>query len=462
MKKFSRIVSFLLIAAVTLTMAACTSTEPSTSSNSSSGTSTPTSSADGEDIELTFTYWGSPVEKQVIEASMKKFEEAHPGVKVTPMHIPEDYDTKITTMMAANELPDLGYMTSLAFLWAEEGKIINVFDKLENDPDIKKEDFLDTVWYTWAPGKSMGPMPASEPFALFYNEDLLKEAGVETPPDNADDAWTWDEFIEVCKKLTIDINGNDATNPNFDPQNIQQYGVQFPIDDQNVFDVMANSNGGAYFDEEGNYQLNQPEAVEAIQALADLINVHHVAPSPVVSKSLPSAAIALQTGKTAMSINGQWICLDLGETEGLNFNIGVLPKMKESLTVVQGGVICMFEGSEHPDEAWELWKWLYDPESVLELHSSGLWSPVLKEWYTDPDLLAKWAIDNPAHPSGYMGAFIDQPLQNGYTGPALYVKNFSKVNTVVMSALDEVWLGNKTAQEVLDSIDSQVQDKMAE
>lgn len=418
-------------------------------------------SAAEEEINLTFTYWGSPVEKQVIEASLKAFEEAHPGITVTPMHIPEDYDTKITTMMAAGELPDLGYMSSLAFLWGEEGKIVDVYEKLEEDPDISKEDFLDTVWYEWAPGKSLGPMPASEPFGLFYNEDLLKEAGVELPPDNAEDAWTWDEFVDVCKELTIDVNGNNANSPDFDSENIQQYGVQFPTDNMSLMEALVYSNQGNYFDEEGNYTLNQPEAVEALQMLADLINVHHVAPSPVVSKSLPSAAVALQTKKAAMSLNGQWISLDLGETEGLNFNVGVLPKMKDSVTIIQGGVICMFEGSEHPEEAWELWKWLYNPESVLDLHAKGLWSPVLKNWYTDEELLAKWT-DNAAHPSGYKGAFVEQPLENGFRGSSLYVKNWSKVNTVVMPALDEVWLGNKTAQEALDSIDAQIQDIMAE
>lgn len=33
-----------------------------------------------ENVELTFTYWGSPVEKKVIEAAMDAFEEAHPGI----------------------------------------------------------------------------------------------------------------------------------------------------------------------------------------------------------------------------------------------------------------------------------------------------------------------------------------------------------------------------------------------
>lgn len=413
-----------------------------------------------ENVELTFTYWGSPQEKQVIEAAMKAFEEANPGITVNPMHIPSDYDTKITTMMAAGELPDLGYMSSLAFLWAEEGKLINIYDLLEQDPDISKEDFLDTVWYEWAEGKTMGPMPASEPYALYYNEDILNAAGVELPPANAEEAWTWEEFIEIAQTLTIDANGNNALSPDFDPSAIAQYGVSVPTDDMNGLTPIIHSNGGRYFDEEGNYALNQPEAIDALQKVADLINVYHVAPSPVVTKSLPSTAVSLQTGKTAMAIAGQWNCLDLGATEGLKFNVGVLPNLGESVTIIQGGLICMFEGSEHPEEAWKLWKWLYNPESVLELHASGLWSPTLKSWYTDDALLAKWT-DNAAHPSGYMGSFVEQAFENGFTGPGLFVKEHSEVTALVTPALDEVWLGNKTAEEAIMSVDAQVQEIMA-
>lgn len=292
-----------------------------------------------------------------------------------------------------------------------------------------------------------------------YNEDILNAAGVELPPSNAEEAWTWEKFVEICQKLTIDADGNNALSPDFDPTAITQYGVTVPTGDINGLTPVIHSNGGRYFDENGNYCLKQPEAIDAIQKVADLINVYHVAPSPVVTKSLPSTAVSLQTGKSAMAIDGQWICLDLGATEGLNFNIGVLPNLGESVTIIQGGLICMFEGSEHPEEAWELWKWLYNSESVLELHASGLWSPTLKSWYTDEELLAKWT-DNAAHPSGYIGSFVDQAFENGFTGPGLYVKHHSEVNALVLPALDEVWLGNKTAEEAIQSVDAQVQEIM--
>ena len=93
------------------------------------------------------------------------------------------------------------------------------------------------------------------------------------------------------------------------------------------------SNGGDWLSKDGKeFTLNKPEAAEAIQKLADLINLYHVAPSPLAAKSLPAMNVALQSGISAMAIGGQWMNLDLGNAK-VNYDIGVLPKLKTKLAV---------------------------------------------------------------------------------------------------------------------------------
>ena len=41
--------------------------------------------------------------------------------------------------------------------------------------------------------------------------------------------WTWAEFIDVCKKLTVDANGKHPGEEGFDKDNIKTYGI-FEID----------------------------------------------------------------------------------------------------------------------------------------------------------------------------------------------------------------------------------------
>ena len=68
------------------------------------------------------------------------------------------------------------------------------------------------------------------PSYIFYNRDLFDEAGLEYPPHewgaNYADGEPWDiaKMEELALQLTVDANGNDANSPDFDPENIVQFG----------------------------------------------------------------------------------------------------------------------------------------------------------------------------------------------------------------------------------------------
>ena len=414
-----------------------------------------------EPVTLKFTYWGSPIEKKAVEDCVKKFQEKNSYITVDGMYIPSaDYLTKITAMIAGNDAPDLGYMdVSLAFKMAEEGKLCNINDFLAKDSELKKEDYLDNIWYNWAPGKSLGTNSACESITLLYNADMIKAAGVEPPPIKAENAWDWDKFVETARKLTIDSNGKNALDPAFDYKNIKQYGVQFPTTWQ-YYMPLVYSNGGDYVNDDGSkLALSSKEATDAIQNLADLVNKYHVAPSPVQQRSMPAPSVGLQSKQVAMILAGQWNLLDLGAAK-LNFGVGVLPKLKKSVTLVLGSPTVIFSGGKHPEEAWLLYKWLQNPESSIDLQAGGLWMPLLKDWYTKPELVSKWAENNPAHPEGYKDAIMKQTIENGVSGPAYYVKGFSEIDAIIAPALEQVWLGNKTAEQAIKEVEPKVQEKL--
>ncbi|MBB3114173.1 multiple sugar transport system substrate-binding protein [Paenibacillus phyllosphaerae] len=412
---------------------------------------------DQEPVTLKFTFWGSPQEKTAIEQATKKFTEKYPWITVDAIHIPEaDYDAKITAMVAGNESPDLGYMHGeLADPWQKEDKFVNMFELLDNDDELKREDFLDYIWFKSSEDFAYGISTAGETFGLFYNKDLFDEAQLSYPPAKPGEAWTWDEFVEVAKKLTIDQNGNNATEPDFNPDKIRQFGVSFETWHGPIHATVIN-NEGEWITKDGKFGFSQPEATEAIQRLADLINVHHVAPSPVQMKSIPSQAVALQSKLVAMSMHGQWINLDLGAAK-VNYDIGVLPKMKRSVPMGISGASVIYKSTKHLEEAWLLTKFLENPEGSIDLYRDGLWMPTMTKWYTDPELVAKWAENNPAHPSGFKDAMMNNLLNNGVPNGSYYIKNFSKINAITFSGMDEVWLGKKTAEQAMKDIEAKVQ-----
>ncbi|WP_251037430.1 extracellular solute-binding protein [Paenibacillus albidus] len=303
---------FLMITALFVTACGSGNTNAGTNNtgNTAGESNAPNEGADvnsGEKVKLKFTFWGSPQEKKAVEDAIKAFEAKNQNVTIESIHIPgTDFLQKLNAMIAGNEAPDLSYSAAWKLKMGEEGLIYNFFDLIKEDPSIKKEDYLQYAWWNWDTDKSAGPYQASVVPSLMYNADLFKEAGVELPPTKAEEAWNWDEFVETAKKLTLDRSGKHPDDPGFDPKNIKQYGVKFSLSWSSYMPLVM-SNGGDYLTEDGKeFGLAKPEATEALQRIADLINVHHVSPSPVQASSIPAPATALQSRKVAMVIDGSW------------------------------------------------------------------------------------------------------------------------------------------------------------
>jgi ABC-type sugar transport system, periplasmic component len=452
MESMRKIAAWLLLASLLAAIAGCGTAKQSgdETSSGSQGSSSSTNKA-SEKIHLRFTYWGSTYEKEVITKAIDKFVE-ETGISVEAIHIPSEYETKLTTMIAANDAPDVGYLgPPTAYKWYEDGKLANIKDLFQSDPVASEEDFVEGVIVRKG-DDIVGLMNNLESFALFYNKDAFAEAGVEAPPTKPEDAWTWEEFIEVAKKLTIDNKGRNALDPDFDPSNIKQYGFNMNLW-SGTMEALLLRNDTQYFPNmEDATGINTPAFNQVFQNVADLINVHHVMPSPVTAKSMPAPAVALQSKRYAMVLDGQWVCNDFAQIDGLNYGIGVLPKMTSTTAVYSGALGVVFSASKHPEEAWMLLKYITDPESSLELFRDGLWMPNRKAYYTDEDKIDVWASLSRARVEGYRDVLVDPIVNNSQVTSEVYVKNFGDINNILFPALDQAWAGKKTVDEVMAEI----------
>ena len=412
----------------------------------------------GEEVTLKYTYWGSTYEKEAMESAMADFMSLYPNIKVDAQHIPSDYDTKLAAMVAGNEAPDIGFLRDLQALpLAAEGKLVNILDLVDKDDDLDRDSYIENAYIYWEPGKAYGTFTALEMFGLYYNADLFEAAGVDPLPTKPEDAFTWDELVEVAKKLTVDQNGNTPNDPGFDRTQIRQYGLRFEHNQQ-TYMCMVKANGGDYVNADGTaFALTESPAAEALQKMADAINVAQVSPTPAEVKSIPAGAVSLISGQTAIYMGGQWNLLDLGES-GVNFGVGILPKGAAGFasTGAQGS-LSIFVSSPHQEEAYLLWKYLTNPESSLKLHQSGLWMPLMSSWYEEP-LISEWADTLPAHPEGYRDALCTMATDYMTKNPSAYVKNFAKIDAVVLPAIERIFMGEGSAADILAEIEPQVND----
>ncbi len=410
-----------------------------------------------EQVTIQFANWDGGDTLEAYNAAIAKFQELHPNITVEMVNIPSEYDTKLTAMIAGGTAPDVAILESstIAFTLAKEGKVYNLYELQDADPTYAEHPILESLAYNWEPDKRMGYALGPQVVCLYYSKPALEAAGI-TPAESYEDAWTWDQFVENAKLLTLDNQGRNATDPNFDHANVVQWGCTAPRWFATGYSMLMGSAGADFTTADGSALaiFDDPAAAEAIQKIADLIYVHKVAPSPTESSSLPGMVDAFATGAYAMAIDGHWNNLGL-MTEGVAYDLMPCPKIDKPFTRLMGGCLSILSSTKHPKEAWEFYKFMADPENTISMINNGLWMPMSTEWYTNPELIAKWAQTD-AHPAHYVPVVVEGMLNHAQPLWQFYVKNFPKMNEIINPALDTVWLGEKTAAEALASVKDQV------
>lgn len=441
------------LSAVSTILAACgsngggNSTSNNTGGNSNSGSSN--NSGKGT-ANILFTFWGSPNEKKAVGETADKFNKANSNIKVRTQHIPGDYQTKITTMLAGGNPPDMGYLGGdYTMQWGSLGKLVILNDYFRKDP-LLKDTTKPSLFKI--KDKIIASQTANEFNLIYYNKDLFDQAKMGYPPSSVKDAWGWDKFLDVAKKLTTDKSGNDATSSKFDPKNIQTYGIS-PLGGASSQDNLVYSNGGRYVSEDGmKLVINEPKTTEALQLIADLMYKHHVAPSPTASKAFPSANIMMQSRKVAMTFGGQWEVLDYSNTKGLNWGMAVMPVLKKPRITVFGGATVIFKKTENPDACVEFMKYLSDPQKCA-LFTAGLWMPPYQRYYTDPQWTKKWIEGQKGvYPPEAKNLFTKEYiLDDSVQTIDHWVKNFTVISDKALNpSYDKLWNGKATAQEAMD------------
>lgn len=399
-----------------------------------------------ENIQLSFMFWGSPAEDQAIRKALKDFEAANPGISVTPLfatYSGAEYDAKMKAMSESGTLPDVGYFGGQFYDYASNNFFLDMTPYVTRDGI--KNDYLPQTWIMYQ-NKIVGAYTAAESQVVYYNKKVLQDAGIPLPPTDYTKAWTWAQYLDAWKKLTIDKNGKHPGEAGFNPKQVVRFGVNHEMWNQMLLPQIW-SNGGDIISPDGKtVLLDSPETIQAIQDFADLRNKYMVMSAPGLteynSTSKVDPKVLLQNGQIGFYISGQWELLDYA---GMNFplGIGALPIHKKPAQLYVSGINVIFKQTKHPDEAWKLQKWMMTPEKTQDLYVKGLWMPTKASWYTNKADLDKW-VNNPAHPAGYKEAVLDS-MKISRLAP-VNIKNYDQIwAEYINPELDLIWLGKQTA-----------------
>ena len=205
------------------------------------------------------SYWGvqSGYANRIIDDAIERFEKEHPDVKVVYESgiMKSDYSEWLSEKMMDDDAPDVFFVP---------GSDLSTFSKinaLKNLNELIREDesFDPGVFYKTAYdyGNYMDRQYAlpfeCAPNMMFVNKTILDQEKIELPAND----WTWDDFYEICRKVTKDTDGTGV---------IDQFGtVNYSWID--AFDA----NGVQLFNEKGtNCDFTVREIGDAIAFLEKL------------------------------------------------------------------------------------------------------------------------------------------------------------------------------------------------
>jgi fructooligosaccharide transport system substrate-binding protein len=302
-------------------------------------------------VELTFLRnLTNPAFNQAYEEMVAAFEATHPTIKINmqSMHWGSEYELRLRTELAAGNHPDIMAIDSpnLA-LYANSGSLLSIDSYMKAEGNI--EDIPEGVLkgLTYKDEIYLAPIVESS-IALFYNTNIFREAGIPYPSGDPDHPLTWEEVLEIAKKINNPAKGVIGIDPaqGFNVGEGPAY-FKMPILWQFGADVISPDGVTA----EG--YLNSPEALEALQFYQDLYRKHGVA-----AVEMPPAPF--ETDKLGMTILGSWTISELQQTPGFvlgeDFGVAPLPMGKNQVVPNGGWALGISSKTKHPEEAWEFVK----------------------------------------------------------------------------------------------------------
>ncbi len=239
----------------------------------------------------------------------------------------------------------------------------------------------------------------------------------------------------------------------FDPKNIRSYG--FWVSQWWMpWLTFAASNGGGMVSPDGKkLMMDDPATIDAIQKMADLINVQHVSPTPTSQQNMPGDDRELHSQRAvAMAMDGTWDLLTMGTTkeqQGLDYGIGVLPIHEEAGNHIGGNAHRGLPTTKNPTSHSRYLGLPYG-SGQLSVHASRAGSGCrTRDSGTRTRTCSQKWIGNPRHPPEYKTAVVDFAINYSQQLPLYYCPTFAKMDDVIEPALAPVWLGQKTASDAI-------------
>ena len=279
------------------------------------------------------------------------FEVCYPNIKVNLDQVPfaQFFDTIEARLAKGGETPDVYAVDSpLNTSYAVRGFTMPLDEYLAKYPELANlQDYIPASLKAMTyKGKHYSlPRDTSSQF-MYYNKDIFSKYGIQFPERLIEKRWTWEEVVEVAKKLTIDEDGDG---------DIDIWGFAFEqVDRPYTLLSLAQSLGETMIGPDqltATGYVDSPKSIRAGQFYFDLFNTWKVSPIGIAAFETDDVFGA---GKIAMLLAGNWL-IERWKRHypNLNWDVTPFPYFKGGTVATPTGAwnIGVNPNSKHKDEA---------------------------------------------------------------------------------------------------------------
>ncbi len=367
--------------------------------------------ASAQDTTLTWwDYFNADNLNEAIQDMIADYEAAHPGVTIerTPIGF-GDLKARIIQGAATGTLPDILIVDNPDNqALAAQGALADISDYVA-DWEYKDAYFEGPWASTIYQGANYGVPFDSNATALYYNIDLLNEAGFDAPPA------TWDELREMAAALT---EGDQAG-----------FCLSLVATEEGTFTYLPFLWGNG-----GDLQNIGGEAnVEALTLLNAMMNEDNSIPRAALQWGQGDANNQFLAGKCAMMINGPWQLPGIrAAAPEFEWDVAAWPDAGTPTSILGGQNFAIGAGA-NMDAAWDVIEWATQPENLLKMYETS-------GFITNREDLA----DAEVFTSDPMIAKFVEAVS--VAKPRAYGPNYPQVSQEVMNMVQSVLVGGKTPE----------------
>jgi multiple sugar transport system substrate-binding protein len=400
-----------------------------------------------EPVMLTYQDWRTDWFPPMAREMLGRYYEFNPNIIVFYTPDPEDLSEVMLEEMRAGTAPDVFQGCCTFFpIWAQEGHLLDLRPFIERDLDEEVLSDWDRAQYeafVTPDGARYGVPKFHGALALYYNKDLFDAHGVAYP----DDTWTQDEYLDAMRQLTLDTDADGATDV---------WGGMIDVSWDRV-QIHVNAWGGNIVDpaRPAACAMDEPPAVAALEWLRARMWDDKVMATLLDVQNL-STRDAFIAGSVATVEDGSWALKDILAEAPFRVGVAPLPAGPAGrVTLATTDGFGIYSGTQHPEEAWQLLKFLISDEYGLAMARANFLQPAKASLVDDwANMIRREFPDAAAEVD--IAAFADGHV-NGYSVTAEVFPNMADARTLAYAAWDSILTLGQGGVDQLEDVCAQIE-----